>query len=91
MSDTRYLHIYAQAFWHEEAVIVGNRDALLALADAINVAVLSGDSGTESMEAFTADGEGYTVRVRLMDYDGMRKLRLPYTDEDANWKDGEQP
>ena len=88
MSDTRYLHIYAQAFWHEEAVIVGNRDALLALADAIQYA--ANVDGETHAEAFTADGEGYTVRVRLMDYDGMRKLRLPYTDEDANWKDGEQ-
>jgi hypothetical protein len=88
----RVLHIYAQAFWHEEAVIVGTREALLALADAINVAVLKDNSdGVERMEAYTADGEGYDVRIRLMDENSMNKLVLPYTDDDANWYDGEQP
>lgn len=89
MDDEKLLHIYAQAFWHTEAVIVGNRTGLLALADAIQEAV--NVDGTTTAEAFAADGEGYTVRVRLMDATGMNKLRLPYTDEDANWREGEQP
>ncbi len=87
------LHVYAQAFWHEESVIVGNREGLAALQSAIDRALQPGaDWNGEQSEVLTADGEGYNVRVRRLDDEVIDKLILPYTDEDAAWnKDGDLP
>lgn len=67
MSTELLLHIHAQPAQHDEAYIVGNRAGLLALRDAINQALLTGEATTPSSldghEVMTADGEGYTVTV----------------------------
>lgn len=65
MSDierTPWLHITSQFRWHGEAYITGTRDGLLALAGAINEALLNGDA---TAEVFATDGEGYGIVVRL--------------------------
>jgi len=80
----KLLHLYAQTNWHDPAFIVGNRPALLALKAAIERA-LSDEEGMGKADAFTADGEGYSLYVALnaseqlssLDWQG---LRLPYTD-----------
>lgn len=74
------LHLYGQAFWHDEAYIGGGRTALLALRDAIGEALHKGDG---SAAVFVSDGEGYTVHVVAMsDEDAMRQI-VPYRDECA--------
>lgn len=76
----RVLHCYAQAFWHTEAYISGNRGGLLALRAAIDQAL---DKGSGDCDIFAGDGEGYTVHVVAMsDADATRQV-VPYTDEIA--------
>jgi hypothetical protein len=72
------LHIYAQPYYHAESYIVGNRDALLLLRDAIDEALKDGKS---SAEVSVADGEGYDTNVMLIeDEKTWDRLRRPYTD-----------
>ena len=84
MSDVRLLHLYAQPAEHDDAWIVGNRTALVAFAQAIQDAFTSGEGSTD---AFTADGEGFTLHVRLddtpMSSPSWIKRAVPYTDETA--------
>lgn len=60
----RLLHIYGQASWHGTARIVGNRNALIVLRDAIDAALSEGKAETS---ASTTDGEGYGVEIELVD------------------------
>ena len=84
MSDVRLLHLYAQPAEHDDAWIVGNRTALVAFAQAIQDAFTSGEGSTD---AFTADGEGFTLHVRLDDTPTSSpswvRRAVPYTDESA--------
>ncbi|SMB96847.1 hypothetical protein SAMN00808754_1685 [Thermanaeromonas toyohensis ToBE] len=86
------LHVYGQRYWHDEAVILGNKEALEALARAVEKAIKSGHG---EAELYTADGEGYTIVVLRKGEpwpEGWEHLALPYTDdcarerrEDAVW------
>jgi len=79
------LHCYAQPDWHAEAYISGGRDALMALRAAIDRALLH--AGLAECEAFTSDGEGYTVYVVAMSDEDAERQVVPYTHEIAaqNW------
>ncbi len=77
--DTTDLHLYAQSQWHDEAYIVGNRAALTALRDALT-RLLDGAASTETLPAYTNDGEGYDLLVRLADQRIFDALTVPYTD-----------
>ncbi len=80
----KLLHIYTQSFWHESAAIVGNREALEALADTLRRVLESEPPAEGRIEAETADGEGYECRViRIEDERTWSVLALPYTDEVA--------
>lgn len=57
------LHIYSPYQWHDEAFIVGTREALTALRDAIAEA-LSGAEGSAASLSFAADGEGFATPSR---------------------------
>ena len=70
------LHIYSQYAHHCEAIIVGDREALIALRDALNQALTQG-AGTSA--AFTNDGEGYFACVRIASAGEMQTLTMPYT------------
>jgi hypothetical protein len=80
----RLLHIYAQFCWHSECRIVGNKNALIVLRDAIDEALKKGKSETGAM---TSDGEGYTVEIEMLDADWesdrWRRQPMPYTAEHA--------
>jgi hypothetical protein len=80
------LHIHAQQFWHGDAQIIGNRVALEALKSAIERALANGEA--DAGEMYVADGEGYTVCVRLRDVpiaDALwHEALLPYGDEIAS-------
>lgn len=69
---------------HDDAWIVGNGAALVALAPAIQDAFVSGEGATE---VFAADGEGFTLRVRLddapMSSPSWVRRAVPYTDESS--------
>ncbi len=91
----RLLHVYGQHAQHSPLGIVGNRNGLTVLRDAID-AVLRGEyrprppdaPAGRAMEnhtsAMTSDGEGYSVVVELVERPwGHREWEtrpLPYTD-----------
>jgi hypothetical protein len=63
--------------WHDEAGIVGTRDALVLLRAAIDDALTSGMS---TFETFAADGEGYDLSVVCVEAEKLDGVQLPYTD-----------
>lgn len=72
-------HIYAQEAFHDEAFIVGNRDYLHALRDAITAAL---KGGFGKAEGFVSDGEGFDTMVVLHDHplgEKWSQLQVPYT------------
>lgn len=76
------LHIYAQYTNHDYAFLMGDREALTALRNAIHTALLS-DDGKGHMQTFTGDGEGYQVLVRVLPADVAETLVDPYTQSDV--------
>ena len=64
--------------WHDESYILGDRSGLLALRNAIDDA-MSNHVATSS-NVFTSDGEGYRIRLMVVDLETLEKLRMPYTD-----------
>jgi hypothetical protein len=56
-----WVHIRPQNYSHDSAEIVGTRNGLIALTDAINNALANTDGVAV---VFASDGEGYEVRVR---------------------------
>jgi hypothetical protein len=72
------LHLYAQAFQHQEAWVVGTKESLIALRDTINQVLESGEP--KAVSAYTNDGEGYRVLVWGVSDDTVKDLRTPYVD-----------
>lgn len=74
------LHLYPQAQWHDEAYVIGTRESLLKLRDAIDSALATGSA---KADCFTNDGEGYSVIIRTVGQVDAEALAVPYTDEIA--------
>lgn len=70
-----YAHLFAQSHWHDEAYLVGNRAALLAISQAIESA-LADDVG--AAELFVGDGEGYYLFC--VQHERLADVAWPYTD-----------
>lgn len=70
------LHIYAQEFWHSPAEIMGSREALKALRDVIDTALLTGQESHS--KAMAVDGEGYSVIINIRDEKALNARPLPY-------------
>ena len=81
----KFLHIYSQHAEHADTCIIGNRQGLEALRDAISSVLFSFVSPcSSSMDAFVGDGEGFSCHViGLLDID-FDNLAVPYTAEYAN-------
>lgn len=78
------LHAYGQKSWHYEALIVANKEALIKLKNAIDVALKYGEG---RLSASTSDGEGYDLYVKCLNGDAetnevWRNLELPYHDRE---------
>lgn len=77
----KLLHIYAQDSWHQPVTIVGNREALEQLVEHLQLLLNDGQQG-QSFEAFVNDGEGYDVRLLMIEHpDTWERIATPYTDE----------
>ncbi len=64
----KILNIYGQESHHTNARIIGNRDGLLELRDAIAKAIKTSKSRTSTDEPlFASDGEGYEIIVECHD------------------------
>lgn len=88
---TNRLHIYAQDASHEDAWVVGDREALTALRDALN-RVLDGPAATDGAKSFCEDGEGFlTVVVRVDDASLWKTLHLPYATRSISNEDCVHP
>jgi hypothetical protein len=79
---TNVLHIYGQSFWHDEAFIVGNREGLATLRDAITRA-LESESGAVVATAYVNDGEGFDIGIYRVHDENTDRISVPYTDETA--------
>lgn len=78
MAGDDTLHLYAQAYQHQEAWMVGTRDGLTALRDALNVALASNEP--TPLTTSTNDGEGYKVVIWPVSEAKMQDFKTPYTD-----------
>lgn len=72
-----WCHIYPQYIWHGEAKIEGTRAALVVIRDAIDKALRTGMDG-ESETLIAADGEGYSVEVKIRNLPYLEDAPLPY-------------
>jgi hypothetical protein len=78
---TRLLHIIAQSQWHSSAFIVGNRNGLIVLRDAIDEAIRQGSAEANAM---VSDGEGYGIEITMenkpWEHEAWQHVAMPYTD-----------
>lgn len=74
------MHIYGQQSWHDSSYIVGTREDLVKLRDAIDAAI-----GLEKKTQmfYVNDGEGYDVMIYRVDDHTAGRLAVPYTEEMA--------
>lgn len=83
------IHLYAQYAPHQTAVIIGNREGIKALRDACDAALK--EPGLVDIQAFVADGEGYTLGIIRDDQDWQsdfwQNLASTYMDETYNRND----
>jgi hypothetical protein len=79
------LHMHGQPSWHDDAFIVGNREALLMLRQAIDKAL---ETSTGEMQPFVSDGEGYDMHVYLeTDPEYWDEASFPYDPDETNIPD----
>lgn len=73
------LHIYSQYIAHTEAWVVGNREGLISLRNAIDAAL---NQGSASTEVTAADNESYKVIVieAALSEIESKDINLPYTE-----------
>lgn len=77
------LHLHAQQFEHDDAYVVGTRESLTRLRDAIDVALANKAQHKSSdalAEFFTSDGEGYDLYVKVVPVTIETQLQLPYAE-----------
>jgi hypothetical protein len=93
MSKSEYrgiLHVFAQQFEHDDAFLVGTREGLEVLRDAINASLENSHGAAHSFTGM--DGEGYVIHCFVQDAAQMDQLLLPYTDPRfktyAGWGEG---
>ena len=72
------LHVYGPSGPHDEPLIVGSREALERLRDAIDRSLERVHSAQTGF--FTADGEGFDLHVLMLPEGALLHTQLPYTD-----------
>lgn len=87
-SEPKYpeLHIYSQYCEHQDAYLVGNRQALIILRDTLNQVLDSNQAHATGV--FASDGEGYNILI--LPSEDISELRLPYS-ADYISKEGDHP
>jgi hypothetical protein len=78
----KQLHIFGQSGHGDTAYIIGTRAALVAIRNALNVAI---DRGASAADAAAADGEEYQIRIYCRH--DMSDVPMPYVDieDDTPW------
>lgn len=85
---SRVLHVYGQAFEHQPVYIAGGEQALRALRDAIEAALVR---QVADALVYASDGEGYRVHVLAMPPGQAERLVDPYSSDDAHREGGIDP
>ena len=79
MSDYIHpLHIYGQQRWHDDAVIVGTKEALIQLRDALDQAIANKNGAARVTQT---DGEGFDIIIMTSTAEQMEKHFTVYHDE----------
>lgn len=79
----RTIQIYGQNAWHDSAVILSDRDGLLALRGAID-RLLQTDKVSEYVNCYVSDGEGYHLFISKIDNSKeWAEAELPYQSDIA--------
>lgn len=72
--DLPWLQVYAQYAEHGEARILGTKNGLLALRDAIDRAIADKNGEAEAEAIVAADGEGYAIEVRRLPRSALARM-----------------
>lgn len=87
--ETPVVHLYAQEQWHGDAYILGNMEGLRELHSTLTeiLTIRGGMTAVTSEPVFTADGEGYNIRMRIIEgephSEEWNEYELPYRDKMA--------
>jgi hypothetical protein len=85
------LHLYPQSGSHSDGWLVGDREGLTALRDAIS-RVLDEPPPAARAQLFSSDGEGYSLVVVLQENPAVwDRLLLPYAKLEDARKDATHP
>lgn len=82
------VHIYGQYAHHMEAIILGNIQGLLELYSAIGKALQTSNGDGETGKVCCNDGEGYDIKIQIVEDEMIDKLPVPYTADYAQDKTG---
>lgn len=76
MTNKKYpiVHLWSPYAFHEESYVIANREGLIKLKNAVDMALNTGQGKTE---VFVADGEGYDLHIFITDDE--ISMALPYT------------
>ena len=90
MPKNSIVHIYGQHSWHTNAIILGNRKGIMALRNAINIA-LDKTEGRGAQRVYINDGEGYNIEIQIVENKEIDKIHVPYTADYAQDRSGKNP
>lgn len=74
------LHIYGQLYQHSDCFLLTTEDDLENLIKQLERVR---DYGMATGDYFTADGEGYTLRIAKVEDNDLDRTRLPYMSDQA--------
>ena len=74
------LQIYGQEAWHDEVKIVGTKEALQKLSKALQNCL---ERNWSQFDTFVSDGEGYTIKLKMVEEDSAELKEMPYLEEYA--------
>jgi hypothetical protein len=83
------LHLHAGNQWHDDGYVVGDRQGLLRLREAIDNALAfeAEKTGQSCAAVYVNDGEGYNCYVICVPNAQIDSLAVPYTDSIASIQD----
>ncbi|PQZ57295.1 hypothetical protein CQZ94_10705 [Bacillus sp. MYb209] len=86
--DYKICHIYGQQMWHDQAIIIGNKEGLEQLKNMIDIAL----NENQSEEVFyPVDLAGYNLKIMCVEDDEkLEHLSLPYHDENYYTKSDDE-
>lgn len=85
---TKVLHVFSQYSWHDDLMIVGDKEGLIALREAIDKAI-KGKWGQS--RATVNDGEEFGIMVGQLHSTEVDDFQTPYVADYAHSTQGTDP